>query len=90
MQESKDIFVQESCDDMDTVLPTNVEFDIVEYESFSRDLDKIECLDVGFYVEYESFFFDPIITYHLFEPSKSEFLEFETFVPITVDLGQTH
>jgi len=66
-----------------------LEFDVVEYESFSYESNEIESLDVRFCVEYESFCFDPIITYHLFEPSKSEVLESEIFVPIIVDSDQT-
>jgi len=64
--ESEEPFVQESCDDMVKVGPTNLEFDVVEYESFSGRSDEIESLDMGFCIEYESFFFDPITTYHLF------------------------
>jgi len=67
--------------------PTNLEFDVVEYESFSCRLDEIESLNVDFYVEYELFSFDTI-TCHLFESSKPQFLESETFVPVTVDLDQ--
>jgi len=46
-----------------------------EYECFSYGLDKIESLDVDLCVDYESFSFAPIITYHFCESFKSEFLE---------------
>jgi len=58
-------------------------------ESFSCGFDVNEGLNVKTCAEYESFSFDPIITNHLFEPSKSEFLESETFVPIITNLDQT-
>ena len=48
-----------------------------------------EGLDVGFYVEYESFSFDPIIIDTLFAPSKGGFLESETFVPMIANLDKT-
>jgi len=48
--------------------------------------DEIESLDVSFCVEYKSFVFDPIITYHFFEPYKFELLESETIVPIIADI----
>ena len=75
-------------------MPTNLEFDdddhfSIEFESFSCGFNGNEGLDVDVRVEYESFSFDLFITYHLFEPSKYEFLEFNTFVPITADLDQT-
>ena len=38
-----------------------------EYESFSCGFDVTEGLDVGFYVEYESFSFDPVIPDFLFK-----------------------
>ena len=52
-------------------------------------VDVNEDLNVDLCVEYESLSFDHIITNHRFEPSKFEFLEYETFVPMTVDLEQT-
>ena len=61
----------------------------MKYESFSCGLDEIESFDMGFCLEYESFSFDPNITSHLFEPSKSQFLEYETFVPMTIDFDKT-
>ena len=72
---------------------TNLEFDddhlYVKYEYFSYRFDVNEGLDVDICIEYEFFSFDPIITNHLFEPSKSEFLESKTFMPMTADLDQT-
>jgi len=56
---------------------------------FLVGFDVNESLDVGFCIEYESFSFDPIISDPILEPPKSEFLESETFVPMTVDLEQT-
>ena len=58
----------------------------MESESFSCGFDVNEGLDVDICVECESFSFDSIIIGHLFEPSKSEFSESGTFVPMTADL----
>jgi len=81
--ESEDICVR-------VVEPTNLQFDndnfSVEYESFSCGFDVNEGLNVDTCVEYNSFSFDPVITNHLFEPPKSKFLEFKTFVPMTANL----
>jgi len=59
--------------DVVKVGPTNLEFVddsfYAEYECFSYKLDEIENLDMGFCIEYKTFSFDPIITYHRFEPS---------------------
>ena len=44
---------------------------------------------MNIYVEYESFCFEHIIANHLSEPSKSEFLKFDTLKSMIVDLGQT-
>jgi len=56
---------------------TNLEFDddpfSVEYESFLCGFDVNKGLNVDIYVDYKSFSFDPIITNHLFGPSKFEF-----------------
>jgi len=46
----------------------------VKHESLSHGLDEHESLDVVC-VEYESFYFDPIISDPIFEPSKSECLK---------------
>jgi len=40
-------------------------------------------------MEYEPFSFDPIVTNLFFEPCKSKFIKFETFVPMTFALDQT-
>jgi len=61
----------------------------VEYESFSCRLNEDESLDVGFYVEYESFSFGLVSVDDLFDPSKSTFTESKTFVPMIADLDQT-
>ena len=72
---------------------TNLEVDddhlSMEYEPFSYGFDVKVGLDMDIWVQYESFSFNPIRTNHLFEPSKSEFLESETFVPIITNLDQT-
>ena len=52
----------------------------VEYESFSCGFDVTEGLDVGFHVEYESFFFDPIIPDLLFKLDDNFlYVEYEYF-----------
>jgi len=59
--DSEDICLQESCDEV--LEPTILEFidDIlyIEYESFSCRFDVTVGLDVDLYVEYETFSFDP-------------------------------
>jgi len=52
--------------------------------SFSCGFNINEGLDVDICVEYDSFSFDPIITNRYFKPCKFEFIEYETFVPMTV------
>ena len=66
--------MKESCGDMVKLVPASLEFDIVEYACFSYGSDKIESLDVDLCVDYESFSFAPIITYHFYEPFKSKSL----------------
>ena len=56
---------------------------------FHMGFEISKSFDKGFCVEYQSFSFDPIITDILFESSKSEFVESETFVPMTFALDQT-
>ena len=88
-RDSKDTFVKESCGDVVTFVPANLTFDVAEYECFSYGSNKIESLDVDLCVDYESFSFAPIITYHFCESFKFEFLESKPFEPITVDLNHT-
>jgi len=89
--ESNGHYLQESCEEEDE--PTNLEFnnDIlsIEYDSFSHGFEINKSLDEGFYVEYESFSFDPIVTDILFEPHKSKFVESEIFVPMAFGLDRT-
>jgi len=56
-----------------------------EYESFSCGFDVNEGLAMCFCVQYESFSFDPIISDLILEKSKTEFLEYENCVLITID-----
>jgi len=46
-------------------------------------------LDVDISVEYESFYFDPIITNQLFDASQSKFLEPKIFVDVAANFDQT-
>ena len=48
--------------------------------------DIYEGLDVGFWIEYESFSFDAIVIDHILESSMFEFLESKTFVLLTANL----
>jgi len=73
-KDSEDTFVKESCSDVVKFVPTNLEFDVAEYKCFSYGSDKIESLDVDLCVDYESFSFAPIITYHFYESFRSKSL----------------
>jgi len=79
---------QESC--VEVIEPINLEFadDIlsIEYESFSYAFDVNVGFDVDLCAEYESFSFDHIPTDFLFEFCKSEFVESEMFVHMTLIL----
>ena len=66
------------------VEPTNSEFDD---DYFSVEYMSIFHVVLILVRVCESFSFDHIILDHLFEPSKSNFLEYDTFVLMTVDLG---
>ena len=61
--ELEDNFVQESYEDVVKLRPADLEFDddnfFVEYELLSYGFNINKHLDVGFYVTYESFSFDP-------------------------------
>jgi len=61
----------------------------MEYECFTCGLGKKESLDVGFCVEYELFYFDPIIFEIFLERAMSTFIESETFAPMTTNVDQT-
>ena len=76
---SQKLFISKSHDDILSV----------EYEYFSFGFDIIESFDKGFYVEYESFSFDRIITNVPFESRKSDFVKTENFISMTIDLDQT-
>ena len=44
---------------------------------------------MSYHIEYESFFFDPIIIVSLFESRKSDFFKSEKFMSMAIDLDQT-
>jgi len=61
IDESEDTCLPKSCEVEDEPITLEYDDDIfsIEYKSFSHGLDDDEGLNVGFYVEYESFSFDP-------------------------------
>jgi len=63
-----------------TILDFDDDILYAEHESFSYGFDVSEGLDVSFYIEYESFSFDPIITNLLFQLDDNIlYVEYESF-----------
>ena len=78
---------------MEVIGPPKLKFNndvlAIEYASFSSGFDVTVGLDVDLCAEYESFSFDPNQTNILFKSCKFEFVNSETFVPMTFILHQT-
>jgi len=89
--ETEKAILQEIC--VEVIEPTKLEFNddnlSIEYESFSCEFDGNESFDEGFYAEYESFSFYPILAGLLFESHKSKFVESEAIVTEHFALDQT-